>query len=174
MNDVFFLKMALVVSQASNDPSTKVGAVIANPYQGVQAVGFNSFPQGIAETYERLADRSVKLELMVHAEMNAVLAAARAGISVAGCTLYIVAMNNSGDVWGGPPCTRCTVEIIQAGITRVVTHPFKSSPSKWADDIQKARLLLEEAGVALDFYTVAGDVEVARNFLTQHKVRGSE
>lgn len=49
-------------------------------------------------------------------------------------------------MWGGPPCTRCTVEMIQAGITEVVAYPPKAV-SKWKEHLELARTLLEEAGV---------------------------
>ena len=45
-----------------------------------------------------------------------------------------------------PPGT--AVEIIQAGISEVVSHPFKVGPSKWRDDVEMAQALLQEAGVA--------------------------
>jgi dCMP deaminase len=46
----------------------------------------------------------------IHAEMNAILQAARIGISLEGGTLYCTMT----------PCMRCTMSIIQVGIKRVV------------------------------------------------------
>lgn len=145
--DVYFIRMAVEASRMSKDPSTKVGAVIIGPDREVRSTGFNGFPRGIADTAERLADRETKLKLVVHGEMNAVLAAARIGVSVKGCTMYLAATDASGAVWGGAPCTRCTVEVIQAGIAEVVSLPFKDTPSRWKDDVALARGLLDEAGV---------------------------
>jgi dCMP deaminase len=133
----------------SKDPSTRVGAVIVGPDREVRSVGFNGFPRGIEDTTARLSDSDLKNRLVVHGEMNAVLAAARVGIPLKGCTIYLAAMNAvTGKLWGGPPCVRCTVELIQAGITGVVTWPFKDVPSKWKEDIEFARTLLQEAGVS--------------------------
>lgn len=148
-----FLELALLNARMSKDPSTKVGAVIVGPDREIRSTGFNGFPRGIADTPERLNDRDTKLKLVVHAEMNAILNAARVGVSVKGCTLYLAATDDSGLVWGGPPCTRCTVEAIQAGIISIVSHPFKCVPSRWKDDIEMASALLDEAGVA--FHAVA-------------------
>lgn len=145
--DRHFLQLCLDHARMSRDPSTRVGAVIVGPDLEIRSAGFNGFPRGIADTTERLADREAKLRLVVHGEMNAILAAARVGIPVKGCTLYLAATSASGEVWGGPPCTRCTVELIQAGIVQVVTWPFKAVPSKWADDIAFALTLLQEAGI---------------------------
>jgi dCMP deaminase len=145
--DRHFLGLAENHARMSKDPSTKVGSVIIGPDREIRSAGFNGFPRGIADTTERLTNRDEKMRLVVHAEMNAVLAAARVGIPLKGCSLYLVATDASGAIWGGPPCTRCTVEVIQAGISHVVTWPFKSVPSKWLQDIEFAKGLLHEAGI---------------------------
>jgi len=145
--DRHFLDLATAHARMSKDPSTRVGAVIVGPDREVRSMGFNGFPRGILDRPERLNDRDTKLRLVVHAEMNAVLNATRVGISTRGCAMYLTATDDSGDVWGGPPCTRCTVELIQAGITEIVSLPFKTIPSRWADDLELARSLLREAHV---------------------------
>lgn len=145
--DSHFLKLALANAGMSKDPLTRVGAVIVGPDREIRSTGFNGFPRGITDTHERLHDRDTKLKLIVHAEMNAILNAARIGTALKGCTLYLAATDDTSLIWGGPPCTRCTVESIQAGITNIVSLPFKMVPSKWADDISFARSLLEEAGI---------------------------
>lgn len=150
-----FLELALLNARMSKDPSTKVGAVIVGPDREVRSMGFNGLPRGVADTSERMNDRDTKLALVVHAEMNAILNAARVGVSVKGCTMYLAATDSSGLVWGGPPCTRCTVETIQSGISAIVSHPFKSVPSRWKDDIERARGLLDEAGVQFTEFTCA-------------------
>lgn len=145
--DAHFLELALVNARMSKDPSTRVGAVIVGPDREIRSTGFNGFPRGICDTHERLHHRETKLKLIVHAEMNAILNAACIGTALKGCTLYLAATDDTGLVWGGPPCTRCTVETIQSGISNIVSHPFKSVHSKWADDIALARSLLDESGI---------------------------
>lgn len=146
--DRHFIQLSLLHSAMSKDPNTRVGSVIVGPDREVRSMGFNGFPRGIDDHWRRLQDRDFKNKCMVHAERNAILAAARVGIPLKGCTLYLAATDDSKDVWGGCPCTGCTIEIIQAGITEVVSHPFKSGPSKWRDDVELAALWLQEAGVA--------------------------
>ena len=145
--DRHFLQLCQDHARMSKDPSTSVGAVIVGPDREIRSAGFNGFPRGILDSQERLNDRETKLRLVVHAEMNAVLAAARVGIPLHGCTLYLAATNRNGDVWGGPPCVRCTVEVIQAGITEIVSYQKKVVPSKWHADLSLAETLLEEAGI---------------------------
>src|SRR5256885_7874148 len=95
-----WLADALKVAQNSKDPSTKVGVVIVRssddgPGDKI-AEGWNGFPRGIADTNERLADRDVKLDLVVHGELNAILNAGRLGVSCIGATMYVTATDKSG------------------------------------------------------------------------------
>lgn len=143
--DQHFLLLAEVNARMSKDPNTQVGAVIVGPNREVRSMGFNGFPRGIRDD-DRLNDRETKLQLVVHAECNAIVQAARIGVPVRDCTLYLAATDASGAVWGGPPCTRCTVHVIQAGIRRVVSRPRKVL-TKWETDLDQAAKLLAEAGV---------------------------
>jgi dCMP deaminase len=146
--DARFLEVATLVGSWSKDPSTKVGAVIVGPDREILTTGFNGFSRGIEDSTERLADRDTKLKLVVHAEMNAILNAARHGIALKDTTMYVTAADAvTGKIWGGPPCVRCTVETIQAGISKIVSLPFKDVPSRWLADLEQARELLSEAGV---------------------------
>lgn len=147
--DRHFIMLAIQNASMSKDPSTQVGAVIVGPDREVRSMGFNGFPRGIADTEERLNDRDKKLDLIVHGEMNAVLNAARIGVSVKDCVLYLAAVDPTGMVWGGAPCVRCTVEIIQAGIKEIVAPPFKTTPSRWKESVEQSRALLKEASVLL-------------------------
>ena len=146
--DAHFLDLALHHAQLSKDPSTRVGAVIVGPERELISAGFNGFPRGIADTEERLNDREMKLQLVVHAEMNAALAAAKLGLRIKGCTMYIAAQDvATKEVWGGPPCIRCAVELIQSGLAGVISYPIRSVPSRWHEDLAFARRILDEAGV---------------------------
>ena len=145
--DRHFLQLALDHARMSKDPATRVGSIIVGPDREIRSAGFNGLPRGIADTRERLHDRDTKLRMIVHGEMNAILAAARVGIPMKGCTLYLAATDDTGRTWGGSPCSRCVVEIIQAGITEIVSLPVKPVPSRWHDDIRFAAGLLDEAGI---------------------------
>lgn len=145
--DKYFINLAIETAKMSKDPSTRVGAVIVGPDREIRSTGYNGFPRGIADTDERLNDREQKLAIVVHGEMNAVLNAARIGVSLKGCTMYLAATDKSGMIWGGAPCVRCTVEIIQTGIIEIVAPPFKGEPSRRKESIEKSRALLDEVGI---------------------------
>lgn len=137
----------LLNARMSKDPNTRVGSVIVGPDYEPRADGFNGFPRGIADTPERLNDRDMKMRLIVHAERNAICNAARVGVSVKGCTLYLAATDDTGMTWGGPPCTACAIEIIQAGVVCIVSLPAKEGPSRWHEDLEFSLKVLQEARV---------------------------
>lgn len=146
--DQHFIRMALLHGDKSKDPSTKVGAIIVDADHNLVSGGYNGFPRNIEDSAERLNDRDLKLKLVVHGEMNAVLSAARNGIPLLGTTMYVAAKDaKSGEVWGGAPCIRCTVEILQAGVHQIVALSSKNIPPRWLDSITEARKLLVEAGI---------------------------
>jgi hypothetical protein len=95
-----FLRLCINHAQKSKDPNTRVGALIVDRDRDIVAHGLNEFPRGIADTDGRWNDREEKLRLVVHAECNAICAAAMAGARVLGSTLYLAATDDTGAVWG--------------------------------------------------------------------------
>jgi len=134
-----FLELAEHISQWSKDPSTKVGAVIIDPTsKAILSTGFNGLPRGIKDTDARLHDRDFKLLVTAHAELNAIIHAARFGHKVVGTFLYTSLS----------PCSHCASAIIQAGIACLVTtnDPF---PARWHESFSGGRDMLIEAGVEI-------------------------
>jgi len=68
----------------------------------------------------------------VHSEINAIINAARNGVSTLGATMYITMT----------PCKNCSMAIIQAGITKVIAR------NKYQKDAE-SRFLLGLAGIEL-------------------------
>ena len=145
--DQFFLSLAKRSAGMSKDPRSQVGAVIVGPDREIRSMGFNGFPRGISDD-ARLNDRDQKLKLIVHAETNAILNASRFGVPLKGCTLYLAAVTKAGCIWAGPPCARCTVEIIQSGIAEIVSYQPNAVSERWAADMALSLDLMREAGIA--------------------------
>ena len=149
--DLHFLSLAVSHARMSKDPSTRVGAVIVGPDLEIRSVGFNGFPRGVEDSAERLEGKTIKYRLMVHAELNAILAAARIGIPIKGCSLYISAIDREEIPWGGPPCIRCLVEIAQAGITSIIGQPKNFIAPRWEEDQgfpSMASVIMAEANIS--------------------------
>ena len=108
--DKRFLDLAKQIAGWSKDPSTQVGCVVVGPDREIRSTGFNGLPRGIEDSEERLNNREIKYPMICHAEENAIMHAARTGISLKNCIAYVT--------W--PPCTRCARSLIQAGISEIV------------------------------------------------------
>ena len=84
-----FVEPAAQISTWSKDPSTKVGCVVVGEDREIRSTGFNGFPRGIEDDAERLEDRAQTYPLICHAEENAIMHAARIGISLKGNIAYV-------------------------------------------------------------------------------------
>jgi dCMP deaminase len=141
-----FLRLAMEVASWSKDPKGGVGAVLVDARKRVVGLGFNGFPDRIADDEALLADSDAKLQRMIHAEMNAVLNATR---SVEGSTLFTTLT----------PCAECAKLIIQAGIGAVYRMPHPSDRHRrWGASFDCATKLFAEANIPI--HTV--DIEAAQ------------
>jgi len=127
-----FLDLCEHVSEWSKDPSTKVGAVITEGIH-IVSIGYNGLPSGVHDDPNILHNREQKYKFIIHAEMNAILAAKR---PVAGSTLYTFPLL---------PCTNCASVCIQAGIRRVVSQACVDN--RWKSNIEEAKELFKKAAV---------------------------
>ena len=121
----------------------QVGAIIVRNKR-ILSTGYNGAPEGVQSCKEkgvciRMAQgiqSGTQLErcYSVHAEQNAIVSAARLGVSLEGATLYCTHQ----------PCVICAKLIVNAGIKRVV---YKDGyPDQFAVEV------LHEANVELNRY----------------------
>lgn len=141
--DVRFMEMADLISSWAScyQENRKIGAVIVKNKR-IMTTGYNGAPAGVKTCVERKSCLRRELNIpsgtrqeicyAIHAEQNAIIQAAKLGVSIDGATLYCTHQ----------PCSVCAKMIINAGIVRVVYR------EGYPDDF--ARRLLSEAGVALE------------------------
>ena len=134
-----FLQLAKHISEWSKDPSTQVGCVVVGPDRELRSTGFNGLPRGIEDNEQRLNNREIKYPLICHAEENAIMHAARIGMSLKDCTAYVT--------W--PPCTRCARSLIQAGISTIIYPKNTEIPERWMTDFNLSLNMLKEANIIL-------------------------
>lgn len=137
--DIRFVKLAMHIANWSKDPSTKVGCVVVGEDREIRSTGFNGFPRGIKDDEERLLDREQKYPLICHAEENAIMHAARIGVSLKGSTAYVT--------W--PPCSRCARSLIQSGIKEIIYPTPGEIPERWVEDFNISNSMISEAGVVV-------------------------
>ena len=133
--DKRFMEMAELVASWSRDPSTKTGAVLVRSDNSVASVGFNGFPRGMDDNEELYLDREIKYSRIVHCEINAQL---HCHECLNGYTLY---------TWPFLSCDRCAVQMIQAGIVRMVAP--RNDAERWQEAFKRTRAFCAEAGVEL-------------------------
>ena len=121
----------------------KIGAVIVKDKR-IVTTGYNGAPAGIKTCMERgeclrekkgiASGTHAEICYAIHAEQNAIIQAARLGISIDGATLYCTHQ----------PCVICAKMIVNAGIRRVVYQ--EGYPDDFAVE------MLKEGGVILERY----------------------
>jgi len=133
-----FIKLAEHIATWSKDPSTKVGAVIVDDNHRVISVGYNGFAKNVNDDNDRYNNRSIKYEVILHAEINSILFAKR---DLTDCSIYVYPI---------PPCSRCASAIIQSGIKKVVSiKPSIEIYKRWGKNIELSETIFKEAGVQL-------------------------
>lgn len=143
--DEYFMEVAEVVARRSTCLRRQIGAILVKDKR-ILATGYNGAPSGLRHCVECGCLRE---ELKVpsgerheicralHAEQNAIVQAARYGISVKDSTLYTTA----------EPCVLCAKMLINAGIVKIVYR------DRYPDEL--ARQMLREASIVVEQYTRA-------------------
>jgi dCMP deaminase len=134
LNDKNFINIATEIASASKCVSKQVGAVIVKDGR-ILSTGYNGTPAGYTnccdywegEYTPEHHDWSKTYE--IHAEMNAIIWAARKGISIEGGTIYVTL----------EPCSECSKNLIASGIKRIVylkeyEHTHSATVSKFLKD----------------------------------------
>lgn len=115
LNDKNFINIAAELATASKCVSKQVGAVIVKDGR-ILSTGYNGTPSGYVNCSEHWDGEYTKdhhewsKTYEIHAEMNAIIWAARQGISIEGATIYVTL----------EPCADCSKNIIASGIKRIV------------------------------------------------------
>ena len=142
-----FMEMTRLVASWSScvRPGRAVGAVVVKDKR-VMTTGYNGAAAGTKTCREKGFCLREKLNIpsgthaeicyAIHAEQNAVVQAAKLGISIDGATLYCTHQ----------PCSICAKILVNAGIRRIVYQD--GYPDSFTLEI------LGEAGVALEQYEV--------------------
>lgn len=139
-----FMELCGLISQWTEDRDFKVGAVIVGPDLEIRSTGFNGFPRGVRDDIEDRYDRASgeKFFWFEHGERNAIYNAARIGVPINGCTLYVNRF----------PCSDCARAIIQSGTKRVVCPAKPSHDGALDHSFDVSEALLSEAGVELEIF----------------------
>lgn len=126
ISDKAFINIAHEIASASKCVSKQVGAVIVKEGR-ILSTGYNGTPTGFTnccahwkgEYTPEHHEWSKTYE--IHAEMNAIIWAARKGISIEDATIYVTL----------EPCSECSKNLIASGIKRIVyDKPYEKNNSE--------------------------------------------
>ena len=134
LSDKNFINIAYELASASKCVSKQVGAVIVKDGR-ILSTGYNGTPAGYQNCCDYWDGKYTKehhewsKQYEIHAEMNALIWAAREGISIKGATIYVTL----------EPCSECSKNLIASGIKRIVydkpyEHTNSSIVSKFIKD----------------------------------------
>ena len=134
LNDTF-MELATVWSHRATCPRSKAGCVIVSPEGYVISSGYNGAPRGLPHCTQLgcLIEHNHCVRAL-HAEANAILTAAREGVTLNHGTIYCTLR----------PCVRCVNMLIQTGIRCIIYRDDYNS-----DDIERVIALCADAGVSL-------------------------
>ncbi|MCE5236764.1 MAG: dCMP deaminase family protein [Clostridiaceae bacterium] len=119
--DKRFMELAKTIGAWSScyQENRKIGAVIVRNKR-IVTTGYNGAPAGVESCVERGECMRRKLNIpsgtqhelcyAIHAEQNAIIQAAKLGISIEGATMYCTHQ----------PCVICAKMIVNSGISRVI------------------------------------------------------
>ncbi|MBN2458493.1 dCMP deaminase family protein [Candidatus Woesearchaeota archaeon] len=132
--DRYFLNITKDVSERSNCVCVKIGAIIVKDKR-ILSTGYVGAPRKTKDCLERGSCLRRELNIpsghryelcrSVHAEQNAIINAARAGVSIEEADMYIFGRKTLGgedSLIDIVPCFICKKMIINAGINRVICN----------------------------------------------------
>ena len=137
--DKKFIKLCMFISEWSKDKNKKVGAVIVDDDNVVLSMGYNGIPKGCDDNIECRYEKPIKYLFTEHAERNAIYHAARHGISLKGCRIYVTLF----------PCADCARAIIQSGIKKIIAPEPNINHEVWGDHFKASIQMMEEANIEI-------------------------
>ncbi len=119
--DELFMEMAFILTKRSSCLNSQMGAVLVTQDNDVISTGYNGSPAKLPncsdlgtcrrkEDADYASGKNLHLCNAVHAEINAILLAAKNGHSTKDAKLYCTHQ----------PCTECAKQIVNAGIAEVI------------------------------------------------------
>lgn len=127
--DEYYLNIAREVARRGSCHRGKIGAIIVKD-DVIVATGYVGAPRKTRDCLEReecLRDklsiphgRNYELCRSVHAEQNAIINSARAGVSLLEGDMYLWAEDKNGNAANGLPCFICKKMLINAGLKRLI------------------------------------------------------
>ncbi len=139
--DSYFMGLAFVISQRSEDKNTKHGCVLVDIWDNViLGTGYNGIVAGVDSSKFDLT-RPAKYKYMIHAEENAILNSN-------------VCLKNRGEFKvyvTGKCCNNCLQRLIQAGAQEIYMADRQGSALENEETQQDFDLIVKETGTHVEY-----------------------
>ncbi len=147
-----YMGMAWMWASMSKDPSTQVGAVVISSDNRPLGSGYNGPPKNILD-HEVNWTRPDKYPLIVHAEVNALEFCSE---KPRNATIYVT----------GNPCPDCMLDLVRAGLSKVVYFPFcgdSTSMLARKDEWEDTKDIAKKGNVILERFS--GNINWVRDWV---------
>lgn len=131
--DIYFMGLAWLIKERSEDPNTKHGAVIVDDLNRITGVGYNSPPRK-TNLSQKYFERPHKYLAMAHSEKNAILNA-----KCLGTKIYVT----------GQVCHDCLTTIAQTDIKEIVQLNRKGWALESPEQIELFELITKQRGISV-------------------------
>lgn len=172
--DDYYMNIAIAVRKRANCLGRRVGAVIVQGNR-IISTGYNGTPEGLTnctdggcvrcknrETYS--ASVGYDVCICVHAEQNALITAARFGLSVEGATVYSTLR----------PCFECTKAMLQAKVEAIYfLHDWVHPESSLREQYILAQQKIPKGVRKIDFPDSEADWANGRGYESSSQVEAS-
>lgn len=162
--DKYYLNIAKEIAQRSACFRNRCGSIIIKD-DAIVATGYIGAPRKTKDCLERGECLRDKLKIphgqryelcrSVHSEQNAIINAARSGVSILGGDIFIYSESKKGELVDSFSCFICKKMIINAGLNRVVCSirngDYKVFKVKdWVSDWQEADIVDDKHQYGMD------------------------
>lgn len=166
----YYLNIAKEVAERSTCYRNKGGAIIVRGDQ-IVATGYIGAPRKTKDCFERGECLRDKLKIphgkqyemcrSVHAEMNAIINAARAGVSLFGGDMYIYHRDRNDQPMDSYPCFICKKLLINAGLNKVICSTREGGVrifdvEEWIKDWQEKDIIDDQYQYGKDLNEIDG------------------
>ena len=118
--EVYFLLAMNCRKNSDYKGGNSVGAVLVMN-DSVISMGWNSYPPNVDTDFLNQLPRKERAQFAIHAEVNAILNAAKLGIKTEGSEIYITRF----------PCIGCITKMVKSGIKKVHFLNEKDLDTRW-------------------------------------------
>ena len=150
----YFLGLAFVVAQRSNDPHTQHGTVLVDNHQHIVGTGYNALPRKVNDAKFPIT-RPEKYKFFQHSEINC----------LANCTVNLWSIPGGATAYvTGKCCNNCLQQLWQNNVTTVYMATRQGTKLESEETERDFQLIVKETGINIIWLDT--DIDWIKNIQT--------